>query len=303
MRPSLATLRLPGLLLATAALGCPAKPSPKTDGPAGGAETTAARQTGHSGYRPRAGDSPASEAHAVDVRVRFTGTRRAASWDIPPMVRSQCGGADKVADQALQVSGDGGVDDAVVWLDDIHEGAALPASTAVTEDEKGCVLGPHVLAMGVPGTLKLTNSDPANHAVRFEFANPPGDPPDGTRDESFDFTKTLPAGATYGVDTKADWAGRYARVSCPIHLWMWGYVHFFEHPYFAVTHAGVARLENVPPGNYHVRVWHEGIGVTFTSSLKFPPPETARAEVTVEHADAKVAFTMGEDGKMAPSPP
>jgi hypothetical protein len=32
----------------------------------------------------------------------------------------------------------------------------------------------------------------------------------------------------------------------------------FDHPYFAVTEAnGSFRLDSVPPGKYHVRVWHE----------------------------------------------
>jgi hypothetical protein len=242
-----------------------------------------------------------TDGHAVEVTVKAPAGPRPAGWDIPPMVRSQCGGAAKAANEALSVSGpgDAGLDDAVVWLDDIHEGAPLPSSPpahAYEQDEKSCSFLPHVIAMPASGTLKLTNSDPANHAVRFEFK---GD----RTDESEDFTKTLPPGTTYGIDVKPDWAGRWARVTCPIHLWMSAYVHFFDHPYFAVTHAGMARLENVPPGRYHVTVWHEGTGVTFASSLKFPPPETARAEVAVDAADVKVAFAMSSDGKIKPAAP
>jgi hypothetical protein len=227
---------------------------------------------------------------SIEVRLTHEGPKRVTSWDIPAMVRSQCGGAQHVADEALVVGDGGAVDGAVVWIDDIHQGAPLPEQAAVVQDERRCAFTPHVLAVGVRGTLTLKNSDPANHAVRFDFAD--------AADEGF--TKTLPAGATYGIEVKPDWAGHYARVTCPIHLWMWSWVHFFEHPYFAVTYGGVARLENVPPGRYHVTVWHEGLGTAYASSLKFAPPETARSEVTVEREDAKLSFTMGQDGKMSP---
>jgi hypothetical protein len=34
-----------------------------------------------------------------------------------------------------------------------------------------------------------------------------------------------------------------------------------EHPYYAVTNErGEFALENVPPGNYTLQVWHESLG-------------------------------------------
>jgi hypothetical protein len=278
--------------------GCPGKAG-SSGGRASSSGEAASSPTNPADGPPRGGyhAKPVQDGHAIEVRVRFAGGGRPSGWTIlPPMLRSQCGGAASAPNQALSVSGDG-LDDAVVWLDDIHEGAPLePAKAgAFEQDEKGCTFLPHVLAMPASGALTLKNSDPANHAVRFELKGE-------SADESDDLTKTLPPGTSLGIDVKPDWAGRWARVTCPIHLWMSGYVHFFDHPYFAVTKAGVARLERVPAGRYHVRVWHEGIGATSSSSLKFPPPVGARAEVTVQDGDAKVAFTMGGDGKIAPAP-
>jgi hypothetical protein len=241
---------------------------------------------------------PVANGRTIEVRIVYAapGPPPGAStgWNVPAMVRSQCGGADRAANDVLTVSPDGAVDDAVVWLDDIHEGVPLDAlaARAYEQDEKRCAFSPHVLALPVTGTLKLINSDPANHAVHFERG-------DDRADESEDFTKTLPPGTSLTIPMKLDWAGQWFRVTCPIHLWMSAYVHVFNHPYFSVTRGGMARLENVPPGRYHVSVWHEGIGVTFTSSLKFPPPEIARSEVDVERADGKVAFDMSPDGKLA----
>jgi hypothetical protein len=203
------------------------------------------------------------------------------------MVRTQCKGAQGAPNEALVVAPDGGVSGAVVWLDDIHEGDPLPEAPAATQDESRCAFSPHVLAMPAAGTLKLTNGDPANHAARFEFS--PDDPDN--------FMKTLPAGGFLGIPVKPDWAGRVAKVTCPIHLWMWGYVLFFEHPYFAVTDAGQARITNVPPGTYNLHVWHEGLGTTYASSLTLAAPVETRVQVTVgDAADVTRTFALDSDG-------
>jgi hypothetical protein len=77
---------------------------------------------------------------------------------------------------------------------------------------------------------------------------------------------------------------------------MYGYALFFDHPYFAVTQSGVARLEGVPPGTYHLVVWHEGTTSTYDSAVKLSPPQTARVDVSVEKEDAKLAFVIADDG-------
>ena len=46
--------------------------------------------------------------------------------------------------------------------------------------------------------------------------------------------------------------------TCVQHPWTRGYIAVFESPYFALTDsAGVFRLDSIPPGTYHLRVWHE----------------------------------------------
>jgi hypothetical protein len=230
------------------------------------------------------------DGKAIRVRVTFANPRPPPAWPIPRMVQTQCGGADHVSDEALSASPDGGVNGAVVWLDDIHEGNPLP-SAAASQDEKRCVFAPHVLALPASGTLTLAIGDPANHAVRFDFEG----------DDDLGFMKTLPAGGSIGVPIQQDWAGRVAKLTCPIHLWMWSYALFFEHPYFAVTEGGDARLGGVPAGTYHVTVWHEGTTSTYDSRVKLSAPETARAEVHVGGGDAKIAFVIADDGTIAPS--
>jgi hypothetical protein len=46
-------------------------------------------------------------------------------------------------------------------------------------------------------------------------------------------------------------------LGCNIHDWMVGYIYVSETPFFATTGAeGTASLEDLPPGEYGVRLWH-----------------------------------------------
>jgi hypothetical protein len=270
------------LLILAALAGCPAK----EDSGHGSSDAAPAVHVERASRAYRANAVP--EGRTIDVRVEMATRRSPPSWAIPRMVQSQCSGADHVVDEALSASADGGANGAVVWLDDIHEGRPL-APAAAGQDEKRCVFTPHILALPALGTLTLSNGDASNHAVRFDFVG----------DETEGFMKTLPAGASVGVPIKEDWAGKVARVTCPIHLWMYGYALFFEHPYFAVTQAGAAHIDGVPPGTYHLVVWHEGTTSTYDSSVKLSPPQTARVEVVVGGADVKRTFVIADDGAIA----
>jgi hypothetical protein len=49
-------------------------------------------------------------------------------------------------------------------------------------------------------------------------------------------------------------------LGCNIHDWMIGYVYVSDSPYFAKTVAdGSATLNDLPPGDYQVRIWHPGL--------------------------------------------
>ncbi len=53
---------------------------------------------------------------------------------------------------------------------------------------------------------------------------------------------------------------------------MSAYIVVAEHPYYALTDAnGEFTLDDVPPGPYRLRLWHEGVAVTETSFEKGKP--------------------------------
>jgi hypothetical protein len=67
-------------------------------------------------------------------------------------------------------------------------------------------------------------------------------------------------------------------VGCNIHDWMIGYIYVADTPYLGGTGAdGRARLANLPPGGYVLRVWHPRME---------SPEESTRRPVTLERAQA-----------------
>ncbi|MCK5427471.1 MAG: carboxypeptidase regulatory-like domain-containing protein, partial [Thermodesulfovibrionia bacterium] len=44
--------------------------------------------------------------------------------------------------------------------------------------------------------------------------------------------------------------------------WIRGYIFIFDHPYAAVTdEKGIFEIDNLPPGEYLLKAWHEGFGM------------------------------------------
>jgi plastocyanin len=58
-------------------------------------------------------------------------------------------------------------------------------------------------------------------------------------------------------------------LGCNIHDWMLAYIYVANTPFFAQTSAaGTATLEDLPGGEYTVRIWHPGMEVAEETTLK-----------------------------------
>ena len=56
------------------------------------------------------------------------------------------------------------------------------------------------------------------------------------------------------------------KIQCDVHPWMEGYMYVTEHGYADVTgEKGYARLNDLPPGEYELTIWHEEYGRTSRS--------------------------------------
>lgn len=120
------------------------------------------------------------------------------------------------------------------------ERRSSPKPAIVDQIDKTFV--PHALAVEVGTLVNFPNSDDIRHHV-YSFSEA----------KSFELPlyKGMPA-----EPVLFDRAG-VAVLGCNIHDAMRAYIYIADSPYFAVSgEDGVARIAELPPGDYKVQVWH-----------------------------------------------
>jgi plastocyanin len=118
----------------------------------------------------------------------------------------------------------------------------LPAD-AVDQVDKQFV--PYVKAVFVGSKVRFPNSDHIRHQVY-----------------SFSPAKKFELPLYGGTDAPPVVFDRPGVVvlGCNIHDWMVGYIYVSDTPFYAKTGAaGTATIDDLPPGEYTVRVWHPGM--------------------------------------------
>lgn len=149
---------------------------------------------------------------------------------------------------------------AVVWLTPADSSSSLsvaPKHFRVVQHDKQ--FSPHLLVVPVGSTVEFPNRDPFFHNVFSLFEGKRFDlglyEAGGNRSVHFDRV-----GVSY--------------IFCNIHSEMSAVIVALATPYYGVSaRSGDVRIENVPPGRYLLRVWHEA-----------SPPESLKAltrEVTI----------------------
>ena len=122
-----------------------------------------------------------------------------------------------------------------------------PPTDPVVLDQNGCEYVPHVLGIMAGQELEVRNSDNTTHNVNgitkknepFNFSQPAKTKP-----------KKLELPEVERFYTK-----------CDVHNWMGCYIEVFDHPFFAVSDkTGDYEIQNVPPGKYTLKFWHESFG-------------------------------------------
>ncbi len=140
---------------------------------------------------------------------------------------------------------DAGTLDGVVFLRS-EKNEAIPASLPVPiMDQKNAHFVPRIVVVPAGGRVRFLNSDPMFHNV---FSLSPI--------KKFDLGR-YPRGNSKLVTF--DHPG-VVQVFCDIHAEMIGFVVVVDGPHYAVLDAdGRYRISDVPPGNYDVAVWAEGM--------------------------------------------
>jgi plastocyanin len=187
----------------------------------------------------------AAEAGDITGRVAFAGP-------LPPRAKTPvtidqyiCGKEKDAEDLVLGPKG--GVQNAVVWIENPPAGAKWPAEPPKVEmDQKGCVFVPRVVVVPVNGTVDFLNSDRLLHNLH------------SLSKDNAQFNRTQPRGRTIPITfTRPE----LVPIVCDLHSWMKSWVVVAEHPYYAVTDAsGAFRIAGVPPGKYRLRMWQEALG-------------------------------------------
>jgi plastocyanin len=156
-----------------------------------------------------------------------------------------CGTEQSAGD--LVVSSAGEIRNAVVWLENPPPGAPSAALAATTPmDQKECVFTPRVVLVRAPGTVEFLNSDRLLHNLHSASKDNPS------------FNRTQPKGRTIPITFAKP---EMVRIDCDLHSWMRGWVVVAPHAFYALTDGqGRFRFDQVPPGQYTLRLWHERLG-------------------------------------------
>jgi plastocyanin len=167
--------------------------------------------------------------------------------------------------------------DAAVYAEPVG-GKAPKGKLNVAIDQVNKEFVPLVTVMQVDTTVRFPNKDNIRHHI-YSFS--PGNT----------FDRPLYSG-TEAKPVVFDHVGQVV-LGCNIHDWMIAYALVVDTPWFAKTDEhGIARLDDLPPGDYTLKVWHPyqladavpqslkvgaGAETRFAFQLKLaPPPPSAR---------------------------
>lgn len=188
--------------------------------------------------------------------VKFVGT--------PPKIEpikvnkneDYCG--NEKASEVLIVGKDGGVRFAVGYLENVDKGKAINRTKQTDLDQKKCLFTPHVNTITKGTDLATINSDTVLHNANMEVKElPEGDEKQGIQMFNFGQPKQNQ------VYVKKVRKMGQVKVTCDSHTHMRGYILAFDHPYHAVTdETGTFVIDNIPPGKYTLKVWHESWKLT-----------------------------------------
>jgi plastocyanin len=198
----------------------------------------------------------ATSASAAEItgKVKLTGEAPAAREITPIKADKLCGAlhTKPVMTRTYVVGADKGLANVAVYIK-----AGLPAGKTYTPpatkpliDQVGCVYEPLISAAMVGQTVDIKNSDAFMHNVNCQ----------AKVNKGFNFAQATAGQVNPKTFDKPELA---VKLICNVHPWMSGYVHVFDHPFFAVTDkdGNFSISGDLPDGKYTVEANHLKSGV------------------------------------------
>jgi hypothetical protein len=188
-------------------------------------------------------ETAVSDGATIQGKVTYGGA--VPTKKIIPSDPEVCGQPRDVA--LIETDDEGGVTDAVVYLEEVARGKAWPEPAEMPElDNKDCRFRPQLVAMP-PGPVVIVNTDPVLHNTHAFYGRRTafniGLPKQGLRIE-----KEL---RRPGI----------VRVECDEHGHMSARIFVAANPYYAATRDGGAfAIDAIPPGKYELVVYQEETG-------------------------------------------
>ncbi len=148
---------------------------------------------------------------------------------------------------------DGGVGETIVYLEGVSKGKSFPPGDVYQLEQHQCEYHPHLLVVPAGKCLQIVNNDQVLHNVHaYQSAMEPK--------TIFNIAQPIKG---LKSKTRALTEPGLIHVSCDAgHPWMSAHVMVAGNPYYAVTDKdGNYSLADVPPGEYTLRLWHEGVSI------------------------------------------
>jgi hypothetical protein len=151
-----------------------------------------------------------------------------------------CG--NELPDEAIVVDAQGRLANAVVILTGLKR--AVIAAPVISNEK--CRFAPRVQLARPNASIRATSKDPVLHTTQAQLEN---------GRTLFNVALPLP---NLNINKSIGAAGT-VRLSCNTHPWMRGWVIVTDEAAAISGADGRFAIENVPPGTYELRVWHESL--------------------------------------------
>jgi hypothetical protein len=178
-----------------------------------------------------------------------------------------CGEGHATPD-AVNLSSEMGLENAVVLIRDIARGKSWPRNGGLEIVQEKCAFHPYLQIAPKSFELRIVNKDPLLHNIHayeligrarrtiFNIAQPRADQVDR---QSIELAR-----------------GNIVEIRCDAHNWMSAWIVTADHPYVVVTdRSGRFTIGDVPPGGYEIAAWHPVLGTMTTRANVAPRSKTS----------------------------